>query len=209
MPTDSTLKRLHAFTLIELMIAIAIAAILLSLAAPSFQDMIIRSRIETLQDRFANAVITARTEASSRGQTLWICPLKADGEPAYEDGDCDGDWADGWAVFALDADNDPQLVARFLNPHAYPATLKLASNNAAVTHLRFSASGFPVNGQASIFALCNSGTAATHARGVMVEPSGRIAMTQGTESIHKAYFHQAGENGSRDAQGSAKSLSCS
>jgi type IV fimbrial biogenesis protein FimT len=57
--------RQAAFTLVELMATIAIAAILLSIAAPSFLSMIARQRIEGAADELAVHLRHAATEAVS------------------------------------------------------------------------------------------------------------------------------------------------
>lgn len=79
------------FTLVELMVTIAIAAIILTIGVPSFRSLIDNQRITTVTNDLFSAIKLARSEALSRGEQVEITPL--DGE----------DWTNGWAVYI---DND-------------------------------------------------------------------------------------------------------
>jgi prepilin-type N-terminal cleavage/methylation domain-containing protein len=57
----------RAFTLVELMIAIAVLAVILTLAAPSFRDFILMQRLKGIHAQVATDMQLARTEAASRG----------------------------------------------------------------------------------------------------------------------------------------------
>jgi type IV fimbrial biogenesis protein FimT len=74
------------FTLIELMVTIAIAAILLMVAAPSFVTMQRNSELTSVANSFVAAVNAARGEAMKRGANAMIVPVGAN-------------WTSGWNVF--------------------------------------------------------------------------------------------------------------
>lgn len=57
----------RGFTLIELMVTIAILAILIGIAIPSFQTMIQSNRLQSASAEFQSALLMARTEAINRG----------------------------------------------------------------------------------------------------------------------------------------------
>ena len=61
-----------AFTLIELMIVVAVIAVILVLAAPSFRDMILMQRLRGINAQVVADVAYARTEAISRGTFVQV-----------------------------------------------------------------------------------------------------------------------------------------
>ena len=96
---------MRGFSLIELMVTIAVAAILLGIAAPSFQDLVIRNRLATNANQLVTALNLARSEAIKRGFPVTVCKSA---NPAALSSACsdsaDVDWAQGWIVFV---DNTP------------------------------------------------------------------------------------------------------
>ena len=56
-------KKNHGFTLIELMVTIAVMAIIAMLAAPSFADLIAKQRLESTTKQLLNILTTARSQA--------------------------------------------------------------------------------------------------------------------------------------------------
>lgn len=61
-----------AFTLIELMIVVALIAIILVLAAPSFRDMILMQRLRGINAQVVADLAYARSEAISRGTFVQV-----------------------------------------------------------------------------------------------------------------------------------------
>lgn len=79
------------FTLVELMVTIAIAALLLSIGVPSFTSMYEATRsaneIQKINDLFA----FARNQAVNYGSTVTVCP--------YAASPCGNDWSKGFSVY--------------------------------------------------------------------------------------------------------------
>jgi len=88
-------------TLLELMVGIAVAAILAMLAAPSFNRLIASTRLNTQTTELLSSLQYARTEALNRNQNVSVCrsPNPAAAPPACGVSNDNGTWATGWLVF--------------------------------------------------------------------------------------------------------------
>ena len=60
----------RGFTLVELLIVVAVVAIILVVAAPSFRDMILMQRLRSITAQLVTDLQFARNEAASRGTLL-------------------------------------------------------------------------------------------------------------------------------------------
>lgn len=76
------------FTLIELMVVIAIAAIMLGLAIPSFKEFIASQRVKSASYELSTSLLIARSEAIKRNADVTISPATAN------------TWSAGWTVSA-------------------------------------------------------------------------------------------------------------
>jgi type IV fimbrial biogenesis protein FimT len=94
--------RTSGFTLVELMVTIAIVAILLALGLPSFQGSIRSNRIATANNEFLATLALARTEAIRSTSSAGVCAADADGAACVDA----GQWDDGWLVWTNDDDDD-------------------------------------------------------------------------------------------------------
>ncbi len=87
------MKKYNAFTLIEVMIAVAILSILLAIAAPSFSNIIQNNRLATGANEVISTFMIARSEAIKRGVNVRV--VSSGGN----------DWSTGWSI-VTDEDND-------------------------------------------------------------------------------------------------------
>jgi type IV fimbrial biogenesis protein FimT len=114
-------SRLAGVTLIELMFAITVLAIIIGLGAPSFARLVRENRLVSLTNDLVSSFALARSEAARRGMPVSLC-ASADGAACTED----VDWAVGWVLFTddtgtagvIDADDEvlsvsPALPAGF------------------------------------------------------------------------------------------------
>jgi len=99
------LKRQSGVTLVELMITLAVAAILMSMALPSFQGAIIRSRLNTSTNEFLAAINFARSEAVKLGRTVKLCKSQDSASCSTDD---DVNWEAGWIALA-DSNGDGSI----------------------------------------------------------------------------------------------------
>ncbi len=100
------MKRQAGVTLIELLVTLSVAAILMSLAIPSFRETIISNRLTTINNQFIGSINFARSEAIKRGQSVTLCKKVANADTCSTDNAVF--WENGWIAFA-DADADGAL----------------------------------------------------------------------------------------------------
>lgn len=86
-------KRHSGFTLLELMVTLAIAAIIVSFGVPGFKSFIQNSRATTHTNDLVTALNLARSEATRRGTAVTVCS-------STDAASCNGsgDWSTGWVV---------------------------------------------------------------------------------------------------------------
>jgi type IV fimbrial biogenesis protein FimT len=92
----------RGFTLTEVMMAIAVAAIVLTIGVPSFRTMILNSRKNTAIGDLQTSLIFARSSAITLRKQITVCK-SIDNTNCTQDSDID--WSRGWLVF-LDPDRD-------------------------------------------------------------------------------------------------------
>ncbi|HEX7342312.1 MAG TPA: GspH/FimT family pseudopilin [Rhodanobacteraceae bacterium] len=131
--------RARGFTLVELMITIFVAAILITIAVPSFQHVIASTRLTTTSNSLVNALQVARMQAIKRNADAQFCGNNAnDNGTATTLGAACG--TQGGAVYVLDTTTAGATAA--VQAHAAPAitggTEHLHGN---ITPLVFDATG--------------------------------------------------------------------
>lgn len=90
------MNRSRGFTLTELIITVAIVAIVLAIGIPSFQGMMRNNRVAAHTNEFLSSLNLARSEAIKRGWRVVLCPGNATTG-------CAGWGGNEWMVF-VDAD---------------------------------------------------------------------------------------------------------
>jgi len=96
MKTRLTYPPTYGFTLIELMVTIAISAILLGLAAPSFSSFIRSQAVRTASSDITTMLVLARSEAIKRNNNVLITQAS-------------GGWQNGWTVTVTTGGNTETL----------------------------------------------------------------------------------------------------
>lgn len=85
------------FTLLELLLVLAVLAGILTVGVPSLRVLVQNNQLSAESGRFLAAINLARSEAVARGQPVSICPspMASTGEAG-----CSGTFEGGWLVFA-------------------------------------------------------------------------------------------------------------
>lgn len=88
----------RGFTLVELLVVLAIAAILVTIAVPGYAFLVNSGRLTAVTNDLVTALHLARSEAIKRGQRVTVCKS---GDPGLPTPVCDtaANWHEGWLVF--------------------------------------------------------------------------------------------------------------
>ncbi|MFO6421105.1 GspH/FimT family pseudopilin [Hylemonella sp. W303a] len=129
---------MQGFTLVELMLALAIGALLASLAAPAYQRFLLQRGVQAAVDALVGDLRYARSEALMRSARVSVCSSR-DGAACLTT----PDWAAGWIVFA-DANGDGVVDAadRVLRVQEAPPYLASLSTSALRAALIYEATGW-------------------------------------------------------------------
>jgi type IV fimbrial biogenesis protein FimT len=178
--THSRIFSAHSggFTLIELMVVIIIAAILLAIAVPSFDTLIKRNNVDSLQSKLSSALATARTEAASRNKIITICS-------SLNETNCTGGaWTNGWVIFE-DNDGDGTVDAGDILIDVYRNSSAYTIASANGQNISFNPQGFMASGGDRLLLICEPDKDALYARGLFVNKSGLVMKTKDTDDNGK------------------------
>ena len=165
----------RGFSLIELLVAIAILAILLGLAAPTFQSIMNGNRVMTLTNEIVGSVGYARTEAVKRAATVTVCKV-ADAAAANPACTATGNWSGGWLVFVDDGVpgvvDGGDLRLQVVQPNIGEGSV--VGDVAFADYIQFNSRGAAGNGVGGALVLCLGGAQ----RSLAVNATGRVRMTR-------------------------------
>lgn len=143
----STSRRSHAgFTAIELSVVLAIVALLVTLAAPSFARIIQGASVSSTVNAFLSDIRLARSEAVRRGGNVALCrsddPEAASPVCSPGAGPAGAGWATGWLIFHdLDGNGERDASDPVLMVRRAPPVVDSISDGGASTVYRFTPLG--------------------------------------------------------------------
>jgi type IV fimbrial biogenesis protein FimT len=156
------MKSMSGFNLFELLIVMAIVAIMAMIGIPSFKYVTASNRVSSEVNSLLGDMQYARNEAIKEGQPVTVC---ASANPTASPPSCSGTtaWATGWIVFS-DPTNSQTLPAGVLPLRVQPAftaqdTFTANNNVQAVT---FNRQGFANSGPIGNVAIVNNVTITLH-----------------------------------------------
>lgn len=159
-------------TLLELMVVLAVSAILLTLAVPGFAALRRTSNLTSAANVLVSSLHLTRSEAIKRNGRVVMCP-SATGTTCTESG-----WHLGWLVFQ-DANNNAAWDAGevvILQQSAMPHGYRMTGNSAVSRYISYSSTGEAkmVSGafQAGTLTVCNASDPSS-ARQIIISSTGR------------------------------------
>jgi prepilin-type N-terminal cleavage/methylation domain-containing protein len=87
------------FTLIELIVAVLVLAIVTTIGIPAFNDLIDQYRLSTIKDDINASHNFARSSAISLGTSVSLCG--ASNSELSAEGECSLDWSNGWIAYQI------------------------------------------------------------------------------------------------------------
>ncbi len=161
-------KHISAFTLIELMITLAVAAVVLTLGVPSFGRVIEQNQLSAYTNQLVSSLHFARSEAVKRNDFVKVCHS--------DDGiNCNGTgYEDGWIIFIDQDGNDVLGTTEELIRvnEALPANYTFSPNNNVDV---FTFNGKGKASSTGTFVLCKNNDL-TKARAIIIGPGGRTRL---------------------------------
>jgi type IV fimbrial biogenesis protein FimT len=156
--------RMPGFTLAELLVALAVAAILVTLAAPAFAGYLRDLQQAAALNALAHAVHTARAMGASAGQPVGLCG-SSDGR------DCSGsgDWSAGLLLRSLRTGPAPD--SRYTSLGRRTGRLSVRANRAVIEFRPLDRFATP----ATITVCDDRGSAA--ARALIISRTGRLRVS--------------------------------
>lgn len=166
-------SRNSGFTLMELIVTMALAAVVLTLGVPMFQDVISNNRLAATVNEFVGSLQLARSESIKRGVRVTLCK-SANGTSCSSS----GGYEQGWIVFA-DPNNNAAIdvgetIIRVFEAFPTGANMTLTGNTHVARYVSYVATGATqlIGGgfQAGTLTLC----AAPKARRIVINSVGRV-----------------------------------
>lgn len=153
----------NGFTLLELLIVIAIAGILASMALPSLRSLLLNQRVRAGTEELHASISLARSEAAMRGLSDTISVVPTDTSVTK-------DWAKGWTVTAT--------TAGILKTFQAKKNIQITGPNSALTYRM---DGRLTTLTQQVFTVTASG--ATETKCVIVRPSGQPIVRTVTNGV--------------------------
>lgn len=189
-------KTIQAFTLIELMIALAIAGVLAAYGVPFLGTVMTNNVLTTTNNDLVASLQYARSSSIRLGGRVIMCTSNNTTAATPTCGGSTVPWTAGWLIFQNNDASvgfDPGDTLLRTYPKVAADSLSITTVNLGATptniadYVMFDApAGEPIvadlTNQSGIFRICIANDT-THIRGVMVNISGRIASTRDTNVI--------------------------
>lgn len=155
------------FTLVELLVTIAIGTLLLVVAVPSYVAFQKNAQLSEAASNFMAAINVARANAMKQGVDTYLVPASGT------------DWKTGWSVFAdtnwnqsYDSGTDPVILS--FEALASSVSIGTTTGSFSSGYVRFNGSGYPRlknNGFGGGTLVMSNGTRSSS---IIIDPAGRV-----------------------------------
>jgi type IV fimbrial biogenesis protein FimT len=182
----------RGFTLLELMVTLAVAIVLAAVATPSLRNLMVSSTVSSAGGDFTTALAQTRGLAIANNMCATLCTARvsATGSPTCEVPGAGG-FQEGWIVFtnpACDADQlDPAAAGARLRQtqNAGADGYAIVASQAALYRLMFDPRGISTASAAGRFQItAPDDTANAYARTVCLDAAGRATLRRYTTSCN-------------------------
>lgn len=169
----SDMKTESGFTLLELMVVLAVGALILSFGVPSFVGVVRDTRIVSETNQFVTSVNLARSAAVQFQRDATICTSN---DYSATTPSCSGatDWSNGWVVW-VDKDRDSAIDADEVLSVQEPLSDTTVFDSASNNRFAYDARGFGLTG-ADTVSVCDNRTNETGRR-IRINAAGRTSVT--------------------------------
>lgn len=181
----------NGFTVVELMITLVLAAVLLALGAPAFNDLIANNRMRGEVFALRGLLMEARSEAVTERNNVTVCPS--------DDGlDCSDDWNEGYiAFFDTNTDGTVDAGERIVLARTTDTTridIRFSHEDNRVIYNSRGNAQIPGKTYNGTFTLCDQ-RGAPEATGLIIAPVGTLAAAiERDEPADDIVNDQAGNN---------------
>ena len=165
------MKKLQSgFTLVEVMVTVVIAAILITVAVPSFNSLYEGIRARSAISTIESSIVFARSQAVSYGSRVSVCPMTSTS--------CGSDWTKGFSVFidngtigSMDTTNGiADIILRKVD--AFNSNDFIKSD---LSRYSFNPDGMGTNGGSGVFRYCPGKVTSSSSEALNINSSGRIS----------------------------------
>ncbi len=163
------------FTVIELMVVLAVFSILSALAVPSFKNILKQQEVNGQINNLVAMVYLARSEAIKRNQVVTVCK-------SSDKQGCGGNWTDGWLMFVdLDGDGDRSAGEYLIGSGEVAEEYELTwSGFGSQNYIRFLQNGLTLFHNGS-FVLCPESGDVRLARAVFISKTARARTSKDSD----------------------------
>lgn len=204
------MKRPQAgFTLLELMVVLAIAGVLMAVGIPAMGDFIRNGRITAAANDVMGALHFTRSEAIKRRVPVTVCTsadaILADGLPNANASCAASPDLTGWIVFVDNAPFGTREAGDLILVNHEPMNAQITARSSVDPFtVTYQLNGFALNPNGTRIALCDSrgnvpsGGELSSARAILVAVTGRAGVTRNLDEI-QTLVDQIGDVGGCEA----------